>query len=325
MTQPNRNTMPVLHADTEDALKSILFSGTSWEVKNAFQLYNLCVVAANTDMVPDKLKGKPAACFSAAMRGMPLGFDFITCIQRAYTYGLIPTFPVEMLLGVLRRRNDLCTHIKRGWGGEFGTDSFHAFIETRRGKGEIVRDEYSIAEAKQAGLIGKDNWKKDPKAMCMWRAVGRHLRMEWSDLMNGLQPQEEFQAIEDERGPDRARNVTPVRVVADAVGGTPAPASPSDPIFDCPDDPPTDVGAAGEAEPSAEVPPASPAIPDEDLLREAKLADLRAATDQRAERTGKSSRDIALRLLELVGAKVGDVLTLEQIERMLTACEAVED
>lgn len=205
MTQP-----PSVPAPRPDGLMSIAIGELGMEVQNAGQLYSVCQVLAQTDMVPEKLRNKPGACFAVAMMGMPLGFDLMTCLRRIEHFAGKPTLPGELLLALLRRQPDLA-HFAKGWEGKPYEDDYCAWIETQRKGFPIVRDTFSVREAKEAGLWEKKGpWQTYAKAMLMWRCVGQHMRMEWSDRTNGLQPREEYQDVE--RGPERARNVTPVRI-----------------------------------------------------------------------------------------------------------------
>ena len=53
-------------------------------------------------------------------------------------------------------------------------------------KDQIIESSYSISEAAQAGLTGKDNWKNYPKAMTLNRALAFGGRLIGSDIMMGM-------------------------------------------------------------------------------------------------------------------------------------------
>ena len=59
---------------------------------------------------------------------------------------------------------------------------------------------YTIEEAKRAGLLGKDNWVKDPKAMLIARAKGRALKP-FADIWNGLPGPDEAETTTETSGP----------------------------------------------------------------------------------------------------------------------------
>jgi len=55
--------------------------------------------------------------------------------------------------------------------------------------------EYTIEDAKLAGLANKDNWKKMPKQMCMARAISQGVRAVYPECLNNMYSVEEAQDI----------------------------------------------------------------------------------------------------------------------------------
>jgi hypothetical protein len=80
------------------------------------------------------------------------------------------------------------TGFKQDYTGEEGTDDWTAHITTfRADETEVVTTSFSVKDAKRAGLWGKDGpWKKYPKRMLMWRAVGFHMDDQFSEIMMGF-------------------------------------------------------------------------------------------------------------------------------------------
>lgn len=75
--------------------------------------------------------------------------------------------------------------------------------------GERIRTEFSVKQAKQAGLWGKNQWISYPDRMLMWRAVGHHCDEYYSEYLLGLKTTEE---LRDMPRPEPAeRDVTPPR------------------------------------------------------------------------------------------------------------------
>jgi hypothetical protein len=86
------------------------------------------------------------------------------------------------------------TDITWDWqGGEPGSDDYHAIVFwTRRGQIE-KRAMFSVRDARKAGLWGKQGpWRTDPDMMLMWRAVGRMVKLGFSDVMMGVSLSEEI-------------------------------------------------------------------------------------------------------------------------------------
>lgn len=71
---------------------------------------------------------------------------------------------------------------------------------------------FTKQDAQQAGLLGKDNWKKYPKDMLRWKALSRAARFHCPDITEGLYLLEEVADFEDSRA-----KWTDQGVVVDAV------------------------------------------------------------------------------------------------------------
>ena len=67
------------------------------------------------------------------------------------------------------------------------------FIHPASGEFEY---EYSVEDATQAGLIGKDNWKKNLKAMLRARCTSAGIRMSFPRCLNNLYTSDEAQDFE---------------------------------------------------------------------------------------------------------------------------------
>jgi hypothetical protein len=52
--------------------------------------------------------------------------------------------------------------------------------------GEEGVSEFTIEEAQQQGLLGKDPWKKTPKNMLFWRAISNGVKFHCPDLLGGV-------------------------------------------------------------------------------------------------------------------------------------------
>lgn len=300
----NRNLPAVKPGAAPVALDTIPIGKLGAEITNAGQLYAVCQQIANTDMVNERLRGKPSAIFGMAMLGMPLGFDIWTSIRRIEMQFGKPTLPAELMLAVILRAPDRGPHYIQAYEGKPYEDNFCAVLETQRKGGVIQRSTFSVADAKQAGLWTKDTWKKYPKAMLHARCVGVHARTYWADVMNGLQPSEDYEAPVEVRV-EQARNVTPVRLELEVKEPT------VDPLLV--DVEPVVADVDGE-------------IVEEDFDYEAALAELTTSLDQSAtdlcgegemwEHTRGLLRD---QVMAQAGVEKGVKPTLEQIGAMLRA------
>jgi len=72
------------------------------------------------------------------------------------------------------------------------------------------------AMAERAGLAGRDNWRKYPRAMMRNRVISEGIRSVWPAVISGIYTPEEIQGDDEEM-----RDITPER---DVIEAAPAPA-----------------------------------------------------------------------------------------------------
>lgn len=71
------------------------------------------------------------------------------------------------------------------------TDTICKVTIKRKGQAEYAHT-FSMADANAMQLTGKDNWKKQPKVMLMWRCVAAVLRIVFPDVIQGFYSTEEI-------------------------------------------------------------------------------------------------------------------------------------
>ncbi len=112
--------------------------------------------------------------------------------------------------------------IKKWYDGEPFKDDWTAKVVITRGDtGEEIEGSFSWAQAKRAGLTGKDGpWKLYPDRMMYWRAIGFACTDGTPEVLCGMYIREE---IDDEERFDQARDVTPAKAAPEALAPPPAP------------------------------------------------------------------------------------------------------
>ncbi len=159
---------------------------------------------ANTEIVPKHLRGKPDAMIAVILKGRALGLDDIHALSAINFIEGKPTLAAETMVVLARRRGHSIS-----WQTEPGVSC------TVRGKRVDTGDEGSVTwtmeMAKNAGLIGKDNWKRYPDTMLYWRAVSQLCRMLFAVVLMGVSYTE-----------DEAKEAAERGRVTEAVSGLPA-------------------------------------------------------------------------------------------------------
>jgi hypothetical protein len=163
----------------------------------SFQKYELAKRVAHTlaqsNLVPDAYRGRPNDVFVAINMGSELGMEPFQAIQSIAVIEGKPCLYGDGLIGVVRA-SPKCMWIKE----TLSDDGKTATCETqRRDDPQTISATYSMADAVQAGIDTKFNWKKHPKRMLQMRARAYCLRDAYPDLLKGLGVVEEHQDHDD--------------------------------------------------------------------------------------------------------------------------------
>lgn len=186
--------------------------------------WRLAAAFAASGMLPksyyeDKNYSADAKAFTAMQIGAEVGLNPITAIQSIAVVNGVATLwgDTQKALVLASGKAD---YVREGYEGDdpfirttgnFDDKkpnlAFKAWCETSRG-GEVTRQEYSVLDAIDAGLWGKDIWKKHPKRMLRYKARAFVLRDVYPDVLKGL-----THSYEEMQGEDLI-DVTPARADA---------------------------------------------------------------------------------------------------------------
>ena len=166
----------------------------AWRIANA-------VVKAG--MAPRGLETSEKAMV-AIMHGMEVGMTPMAALQSIAVVNGRPTIWGDGAIGLVRGSGK-CEWIKERIEGD--GDNMVAICDVKRkGEADPIRATFSVADAKKAGLWGKQGpWQQYPKRMLAMRARAFALRDGFADILRGLGIAEE---VQDTTAPD-ARSVTP--------------------------------------------------------------------------------------------------------------------
>lgn len=167
---------------------------------------------AKSTMVPAEYRGKPENILLAMQWGAELGLAPLQAIQNIAVINGKPAVYGDAMLAIVRG-SPLCDDIIETFEGT--GDAFTAICEARRHRKQPIVARFSIKDAKDAKLWGKQGpWSQYPRRMLQMRARGFALRDAFPDLLRGIITREEaFDYIDGE-----ATTVTaelPANTVAD--------------------------------------------------------------------------------------------------------------
>jgi len=166
------------------------------------QAYRIASAFAGSGMVPSSFGNKPEACFVAIMAGAEVGLPPFQAIQSFAIINGRPSMWGDALVAVIRNQG----FKMREWYEGEGEEMIARCEVTRPDNREVIPGEFSVADAKKAGLWTKAGpWQTSPKRMLKMRARAFAIRDGAADVLRGFQVTEEtedYQPITP--GPDRS-------------------------------------------------------------------------------------------------------------------------
>ena len=172
-------------------------------------------MVSGTEFAPKDFRGKPEACLLAIQHGSEIGLSPMQSLQSIAVVNGRPTIYGDAALAVCLA-SVVCEYVTESVDGE-GDRMVATCSAQRRGYPAPITSTFSVADAKAAGLWGKQGpWSQYPKRMLAMRARGFALRNAFADVLRGLVTAEEaqdYQVTGIEVVPARAAP-TPVTVAA---------------------------------------------------------------------------------------------------------------
>lgn len=143
------------------------------------QQMHLAKVLAVSDLLPGHLRGTPANVLVVLQGARALDVPAFWALQSMHVIDGKLGLTAELMRALVVRAGHAVRVVER-------TDT-HAVVEIqRRDRADAYRAEFTMAEAAAAGLSGKANWKRYPKAMLVARATSIAVRDECPDVLFGV-------------------------------------------------------------------------------------------------------------------------------------------
>lgn len=151
---------------------------TEW-AHSADAAYQVAEKLVQSSFVPAGFKGKPFEATAAILAGLEIGLQPMAALRS-----------FDVIQGQAAPRAITLRAVVQSYGHEM------VLVETtatrckmkglRRGSSEWQSVTWTIDRAKDLGLTGKDNWKKQPGAMLVARATGELARLIAADAILGI-------------------------------------------------------------------------------------------------------------------------------------------
>lgn len=214
MPQPQKGGLSV------QALLDPLANGVSLN-----ELWNFATVLARSEIVPDALQGKPANVFAVIMRGLELGITPMTAVCEINVIkGKTSLSSALMVARVLQ--SGKAKELKL-----VETSKDRAVVRVQRHEWTEARDvEFTRDEAKDLGLLNRDQWKNQPANMLRRRAFARACREHFPDVIIAYDPDEVAGEVASAPSPGFTAPPSPAAASAPAnTNAAPAPTATSSP------------------------------------------------------------------------------------------------
>ena len=194
VTQPVTNG-PGL-AKTDGAMLQI---SPAWIPRSMKQIGRLAEIIVASGLAPKAIMNAPsprAAAYVVISTGLEMGLGVMQALRHIF---VTPEGKVGVSAAIIVAR------VKRSKSCRFfrivKMDNKECICETmREGEPEPTRLTWTIEDAKNANLLGKDNWKKYPRSMLRNRCQAELARAVYPDEVDGVYDPDELGAITTEDG-----------------------------------------------------------------------------------------------------------------------------
>lgn len=154
-----------------------------YEEKTAIDLapeaWGLSQRIARTEFVPTALRNKPESVLACILTGHELGIGAMQALSKIHVIEGKPSMAAELMRAVILREGHVLDI-------EESTNTRCTIVARRSNSERETRMTYSIDDAKRAGLEGKQNWRKYPRAMLLARCTSEIARAVFPDVLAGI-------------------------------------------------------------------------------------------------------------------------------------------
>lgn len=150
------------------------------EPTNMLEARALATYLAKSKLLPPALRGDIPTAMTLIITCKQYGLP-VTALNEAQEINGKVGFWGRTKLGIILR-SPVCEYLM----AKEKTDKKCVVVAKRKGWPKEVEVEYTIEDARQAGLLVKDNWKQHPKKMLYWRAVTDAITEVFPDICQGM-------------------------------------------------------------------------------------------------------------------------------------------
>jgi hypothetical protein len=162
---------------------------TSFAPTNLVEAMEFSKLIANSNFVPMEYRGKPGDILVCLQMGAELGLSPLSALQSISVINGKPSVWGDGAIALVQASGLMEDH-EEGVEGE-GDERYGYCRMVRRGRATPYLKRFSIADAKRAGLWGRNVWKGYPDVMLVARARSACMRAAFPDVLKGVITREE--------------------------------------------------------------------------------------------------------------------------------------
>lgn len=154
--------------------------------------WRFATILVKSGICPKDYIGKPESVLIAIQMGAEVGLPPMASLQNIAVINGRPSLWGDGALAVVQAHPQYEWH-REFFEGDRGKDERTAVFQIKRKGHEVHETRFSIADAKQAKLFGKDTYQSYPDRMIQMRARGFGMRDKFADALRGMITAEEAQ------------------------------------------------------------------------------------------------------------------------------------
>lgn len=186
MIQPNEATMQTAIVTT-DPYSPVRASDQTFEPASIPEAMRLAQLLVASRLLPKSVT-TPEAAFVIMATGRELGLTTMQAFRSIHVVDGKPALSADLLLGMIKSKRSVCSYFML----VESTEDVARYRTKRVGEPDSTEMQFTIADARRAGLTDRDNWRKYPAAMLRARCIASLARAVYPDLAMGLYDPDEL-------------------------------------------------------------------------------------------------------------------------------------
>lgn len=162
--------------------------------------------------VPKHLRGNPGACLAVVIQALEWRLSPYAVANKSYSVNDRLAYESQLIQAVILQRAPIDGRFRAEYSGAGARLKLRIIAKLKGSDQEVDYESPEIGEIKPQN---SPLWKSDPPQQLYYYSARALCRRHFPDVLLGVYARDEIDDEPDERGPDRARDVTPPKKLAD--------------------------------------------------------------------------------------------------------------